>query len=191
MSSDIVHFDRLGVSLSSQMAPPMQYSNMSQSDVSITLPADHPIDYTTAIAVVALQDTGGDPRMNDEETHEARIERLGRQRPEKFKTLWAEIGFVFSIVMSQVMTVSLFSIVIETSHLYSANRARMMLLLFLHHPVVNKYSLRVLPARLKHVPHCSQVSFWQRILLDCMRFSSFDVQLDFGFFPRPVASTLL
>lgn len=41
-----------------------------------------------------------------EEAPEVRIERLGRQRPEVFHSLWAEIGFVFSISMSQVLTVS-------------------------------------------------------------------------------------
>jgi hypothetical protein len=40
-----------------------------------------------------------------EESFEARIERLGRQRPEVFGSLWAEIGFVFSISMSQVLSV--------------------------------------------------------------------------------------
>jgi hypothetical protein len=40
-----------------------------------------------------------------EESTEARIERLGRQRPEVFKSIWEEIGFVFSVSMSQVLTV--------------------------------------------------------------------------------------
>ena len=40
-----------------------------------------------------------------EESSEARIERLGRQRPEVFDSVWSEIGFVFSIAMSQVLTV--------------------------------------------------------------------------------------
>lgn len=34
------------------------------------------------------------------------IERLGRIRPEFFKTRWSEIAFVTSICMSQIMTVS-------------------------------------------------------------------------------------
>jgi hypothetical protein len=41
-----------------------------------------------------------------EESIEERIQRLGRQRPKVFDSLWAEIGFVFSICMSQVLTVS-------------------------------------------------------------------------------------
>lgn len=42
----------------------------------------------------------------EEESLEARIERLGRERPQEFKSLWAEIVFVFSISMSQVLSVS-------------------------------------------------------------------------------------
>ncbi|KAI9655381.1 MAG: hypothetical protein M1821_005528 [Bathelium mastoideum] len=38
------------------------------------------------------------------ETDPARIERLGRQRPEKFPTVWKEAGFCFSVVMSQAIT---------------------------------------------------------------------------------------
>ncbi|KAJ8064865.1 hypothetical protein OCU04_007174 [Sclerotinia nivalis] len=52
-----------------------------------------------------------------EESPEVRIERLGRQRPEIFKSLWAEIGFVFSISMSQVLTeyfVSGFTVILPT-----------------------------------------------------------------------------
>ncbi|KAF2842122.1 MFS general substrate transporter [Patellaria atrata CBS 101060] len=55
--------------------------------------------------------------MEQEESHEARIERLGRERPAIFKTRWAEIGFVYSIVMSQVLTeyfVSGFNVVLPT-----------------------------------------------------------------------------
>ncbi len=43
-----------------------------------------------------------------EESMEARLERLGRQRPEVFESLWAEVGFVFSISMSQVLSVIIF-----------------------------------------------------------------------------------
>ncbi|EXJ77637.1 hypothetical protein A1O3_09865 [Capronia epimyces CBS 606.96] len=40
----------------------------------------------------------------DEESLDDRIERLGRERPSCFKTIWSEIAFVFSIVMSQILT---------------------------------------------------------------------------------------
>ncbi|KAL2068225.1 hypothetical protein VTL71DRAFT_16323 [Oculimacula yallundae] len=52
-----------------------------------------------------------------EESTQARLERLGRQRPEVFDSVWAEIGFVFSISMSQVLTeyfVSGFTVILPT-----------------------------------------------------------------------------
>ena len=51
------------------------------------------------------------------EAEEARIERLGRQRPEGLASIWREGGFVFSIVMSQLLTeyfVSGFSVLVPT-----------------------------------------------------------------------------
>ena len=42
------------------------------------------------------------------ESMQARIERLGRERPAKFKTAWTEIGFCFSLLASIVMAVSNF-----------------------------------------------------------------------------------
>ncbi|KFX99210.1 hypothetical protein O988_03971 [Pseudogymnoascus sp. VKM F-3808] len=53
----------------------------------------------------------------EEESLEARIERLGRLRPQQFKSLWAEVVFVFSISMSQVLSeyfVSGFTVVLPT-----------------------------------------------------------------------------
>ncbi|KAN0103224.1 MFS general substrate transporter [Hyaloscypha variabilis] len=58
---------------------------------------------------------GGSPA--GEESLEARLERLGRQRPEVFRSLWAEMGFVFSISMSQVLSeyfVSGFTVILPT-----------------------------------------------------------------------------
>ncbi|KAE8450207.1 hypothetical protein EG329_006988 [Mollisiaceae sp. DMI_Dod_QoI] len=52
-----------------------------------------------------------------EESSAARIERLGRQRPEVFSSLWAEFGFVFSIAMCQVLSeyfVSGFTVILPT-----------------------------------------------------------------------------
>ncbi|KAK3671171.1 hypothetical protein LTR78_008972 [Recurvomyces mirabilis] len=52
-----------------------------------------------------------------EETEAARVERLGRQRPDKLTSIWRETGFVFSIVMSQVLSeyfVSGFTVLIPT-----------------------------------------------------------------------------
>lgn len=41
-----------------------------------------------------------------EESESDRVERLGRERPQIFKSLWAEIGFCYSILASQIMAVS-------------------------------------------------------------------------------------
>lgn len=49
----------------------------------------------------------GDDVQGGEESAQARIERLGRERPKIFSSLWAEIGFVFSIIMSQILAVRL------------------------------------------------------------------------------------
>lgn len=40
------------------------------------------------------------------ESEEVRLERLGRARPSKFKTVWAEVAFCYSIVASVFMAVS-------------------------------------------------------------------------------------
>lgn len=60
---------------------------------------------------------GNDIIIPDEECEQARLERLGRQRPEKLASIWKEIGFVFSITMAQVLTeyfVSGFVVLIPT-----------------------------------------------------------------------------
>lgn len=46
-----------------------------------------------------------DRQLAIEESEEERLDRLGRARPEVFKSLWAEIGFVYSIAMAQVLGV--------------------------------------------------------------------------------------
>ncbi|KAI9843358.1 MAG: hypothetical protein M1837_006484 [Sclerophora amabilis] len=53
----------------------------------------------------------------DDESPRARIERLGRQRPEKFKSGFAETGFLFSMFMSQILAeyfVSGFNVLLPT-----------------------------------------------------------------------------
>ncbi|KAK6380724.1 hypothetical protein LTS17_004924 [Exophiala oligosperma] len=44
------------------------------------------------------------PETTPEESLEAKIERLGRERPSSFTTIWNEVLFVFSIIMSQFLT---------------------------------------------------------------------------------------
>ncbi|KAH8598189.1 MFS multidrug transporter-like protein [Bisporella sp. PMI_857] len=62
---------------------------------------------------IPAQDAGS---LRSEESPEARLERLGRQRPDVFGSLWAEVGFVFSISMSQVLSyfVSGFTVILPT-----------------------------------------------------------------------------
>lgn len=58
---------------------------------------------------VDAQDSRIDRSSNEAQEGEAlerRIERLGRKRPKQFKSLWAEVAFIFSIAMSQVLSVS-------------------------------------------------------------------------------------
>lgn len=65
----------------------------------------------------AISDTKLQQKVDIEESFEARIERLGRERPPTFSSAWAEIGFCFSVVMSQILTeyfVSGFNIILPT-----------------------------------------------------------------------------
>jgi len=71
--------------------------------------------------------TGTEPPKNSdeipvEESMEARLERLGRQRPEIFPSLLAEIGFIFSVCMSQVFGVSIPSLIRCASHIDERER---------------------------------------------------------------------
>ncbi|KIW06964.1 uncharacterized protein PV09_02623 [Verruconis gallopava] len=57
------------------------------------------------------------PAICVEESIEARLNRLGRQRPSKFKSAWSELGFCYSVAMSQALTeyfVSGFNVVLPT-----------------------------------------------------------------------------
>jgi hypothetical protein len=89
-----------------QEMSPTQCHVLCRGDSAAPLPNTNP-PTVDDIVFVAHQISGAGSKVDDEETPQARIERLGRERPEKFKTIWAEIGFVFSIAMSQVLTVRL------------------------------------------------------------------------------------
>ena len=60
---------------------------------------------------MALDDGGAEG-----ESMQARIERLGRERPAKFKTVWTEIGFCFSLLASMVMAVRNFFALMSESY---------------------------------------------------------------------------
>jgi hypothetical protein len=62
--------------------------------------------------MAAPREKRSDMETGNRESDATRIERLGRARPEKFRSTWEEVGFCFSIVMSQVLTVrSIFPLV--------------------------------------------------------------------------------
>lgn len=48
-------------------------------------------------------------RIENVENMQAEIEKLGRQRPEVFKTIWQELGFCFCLLASMLMSVSAYS----------------------------------------------------------------------------------
>lgn len=56
-----------------------------------------PVDFTEIEKVATQPDVEG-------ESLDDKIRRLGRERPPAFKTRWAELGFVFSVIMSQIVT---------------------------------------------------------------------------------------
>ncbi|RKF83301.1 putative MFS-type transporter [Golovinomyces cichoracearum] len=59
---------------------------------------------------LALQNTRGlnlnttDFKSEIDETSKSRLRRIGNQRPDVFSSIWEEIGFVFSISMSQILS---------------------------------------------------------------------------------------
>lgn len=60
----------------------------------------------TSAAMALEHDTAG---SEGEERLQIRTDRLGRQRPAKFNTIWTEIGFCFSLLASMIMAVSIIS----------------------------------------------------------------------------------
>jgi len=80
-----------------------------------TSPAVPPSHERTTDRAKAIDETKTDDLEGESEA--ARVERLGRLRPERLDSIWKEAGFVFSIAMSQVLTeyfVSGFTVIIPT-----------------------------------------------------------------------------
>ena len=74
-------------------------------------------ELTTFQASLFLPTANNEILNPDDEPFSVRIERLGRQRPPLFKNIWSEIGFLFSICMSQILTeyfVSGFAVILPT-----------------------------------------------------------------------------
>lgn len=80
------------------------------------LPSDLPhISSPTEGSSSGRENEKDDPES--EESLEARIERLGRERPPAFDSIWTEAPFVFSVLMGQILTeyfVSGFNILLPT-----------------------------------------------------------------------------
>lgn len=84
-----------------------QISMMLPAKVSPPHPAEIVLPRVDSMDTAVHQRLGSNAGVDDEGSPDARIERLGRAMPPQFKSLGAEIGFVFSIAMSQVLTVSM------------------------------------------------------------------------------------
>lgn len=106
MSSDSSHLVDMEMPQQPCETSLSQVHVLRRGDFAVPLPNTN-LPTVDDIVFVARQISSAGSKVVDEETPQARIERLGRERPEKFKTIWAEIGFVFSIAMSQVLTVRL------------------------------------------------------------------------------------
>ena len=59
-------------------------------------------DFAQFLAREVLRSASNDASTLEGESERAILERLGRQRPEQL-TMWYEIGFVFSVIMSQAL----------------------------------------------------------------------------------------
>lgn len=87
------------------LSSPQRPASIQEQDCHVS-PAgnDEPSALSKPMPLKMKDNNEGDAPAIEEST-EARLERLGRQRPEVFGSIWAEIVFVFSISMSQVLTV--------------------------------------------------------------------------------------
>ena len=73
-------------------------------------PRNSPSSITDEVSNDGSKHHRGVQPIDEGESEGERIERIGRQRPKVFKSLWAEIGFCYSIVASELMCVSSLSI---------------------------------------------------------------------------------
>lgn len=86
--------------------PVSQATSLTQDLTEVSLPKSNRIELIAPNLI--FKESGKEMESAGEgESTEARIERLGRERPKEFKSIWQECGFVFSIAMSQVLTVNI------------------------------------------------------------------------------------
>ncbi|KIW13015.1 hypothetical protein PV08_08202 [Exophiala spinifera] len=89
--------------------------SQDEQEVVATSSSDRPSNESSTVGLPIAEKVRTEP--DTEESMDVRIERLGRERPPTFKTIWSELGFVFSILMSQILTeyfVSGFNIILPT-----------------------------------------------------------------------------
>ncbi len=107
------------------LSPSMPPRTLSNALCVSPLPSRSRSLSTSASNVHAAAISTPSPHADEKNTFEAptedslqlRIDRLGRERPPTFTTLWSEISFVFSITMSQFLTeyfVSGFTVILPT-----------------------------------------------------------------------------
>ncbi len=88
----------------------------AQSEKNASQDAEQPPDVLLETHNTATS-RNSSPEPDNEDSLDVRLERLGRERPPTFKTMWREIAFVFSIIMSQILTeffVSGFTVILPT-----------------------------------------------------------------------------
>lgn len=59
----------------------------------------------SSASLPSILTAAADSEIGGLETLSQRLERLGRQRPDVFPNAWAEVGFCFAVVMSQILAV--------------------------------------------------------------------------------------
>ena len=95
---------------------PAKVANMSRGEQDSTLDCLDKDGHAIRPAPQGDSNTAG---LNSEESEQARLDRLGRERPAKFKSFASELAFSYSIIASQFMAVSLPLPQVCSKHTYS------------------------------------------------------------------------
>ena len=82
--------------------PSWDGADVGKSDIGSPPKSLHTLSVDPPPKSESLTITGGGEAL---ETEQARIERLGRERPAKFESVGAELAFCYSIIASQFMAV--------------------------------------------------------------------------------------
>ncbi|KAK4565598.1 hypothetical protein LTR86_004215 [Recurvomyces mirabilis] len=105
-----------------QPLTPLQHTRPTSTQLGASLSTQERLQMNS-LRPVSRSGNGAAEYQNDvegdatEESLDARVQRLGRERPGVFLTAWSEVAFVFSIIMSQLLTeyfVSGFTLLLPT-----------------------------------------------------------------------------